>query len=64
MHNIEKYNFSFVSNKNLVVGEKLTYVVKYAFFVLGRITLEVTGKKEINNQTAYSTVAYIDSYEN
>jgi len=63
-HNIEKYNFSFVSNKNLVVGEKLSYVVKYAFFVLGQVTLEVIGKKEINNQTTYNTVAYIDSYEN
>ena len=63
-HNIEKYNFSFVSNKNLVVGEKLSYVVKYAFFVLGQVTLEVTGRKEVNNQTTYNTVAYIDSYEN
>ena len=63
-HNIEKYNFSFVSNKNLVVGEKLSYVVKYAFFVLGQVTLEVTGKKELNNHTTYNTVAYIDSYEN
>ena len=63
-HNIEKYNFSFVSNKNLVVGEKLSYVVKYAFFVLGRVTLEITGKEEIDNRTTYNTAAYIDSYEN
>ena len=63
-HNIETYNFSFISNKNLVVGEKLSYVVKYAFFVLGQVTLEVTGKKEAGNHTAYNTVAYIDSYEN
>ena len=63
-HNIEKYSFSFVSNKNLQVGEKLSYVVKYAFFVLGQVTLEVTGKKETNNRTTYNTIAYIDSYEN
>ena len=63
-HNIEKYNFSFVSDKNLEVGEKLSYVVKYAFFVLGQVTLEITGKKEINDHTAYNTIAYIDSYEN
>ncbi len=63
-YNVEKYNFSFVSNKNLQVGEELSYVVKYAFFVLGQVTLEITGKKEINNQTTYSTTAYIDSYDN
>ncbi len=63
-HSIEKYNYSFVSNKSLQVGEELTYVVKYAFFVLGRVTLKITGKKEINNKTNYNTIAYIDSYDN
>lgn len=63
-HDIEKYNFSFVSDKNLAVGERLSYVVKYAFFVLGQVTLEITGKREINNHTTYNTAAYIDSYEN
>jgi Protein of unknown function (DUF3108) len=63
-HSIEKYNYSFVSDKNLQVGEELSYVVKYAFFVLGRVTLKITGKKEINNKTFYTTIAYIDSYDN
>ncbi len=63
-HKIEKYSFSFASNKNLQVGEELSYVVKYAFFVLGQVTLKVTDKKSVNDQTIYSTVAYIDSYDN
>ena len=63
-HRIDKYNFSFASDKKLQVGEELSYVVKYAFFVLGQITLKVVDKKEVNNQTIYSTVAYIDSYDN
>ena len=63
-HKIEKYSFSFISNKNLQVGEELSYVVKYAFFVLGQVTLKVTNKKSVHDQTIYSTVAYIDSYDN
>lgn len=63
-HKIEIYDFSFVSNKNLQVGEELSYVVKYAFFVLGQVTLKVTGKRNVDNHTVYNTVAYIDSYDN
>ncbi len=32
--------------------------------MLGQVTLKVTDKKEMNNQTVYRTVAYIDSYDN
>jgi hypothetical protein len=63
-HNAEKFNFSFSSNKSMQVGEKLTYVVKYAFFSLGEVTLIVKDKKKAAGETLYNAIAYIDSYEN
>ena len=63
-HYSEKHNFSFVSSKNIEVGEELSYVVKYAFIVLGQVTLKVTGKKKIGDKAIYNTAAYIDSYNN
>ena len=46
----------------LIVGEDLTYVVKYAFFNLGEIRFNVVEKTEIENTCLYKTVAFIDSY--
>jgi len=46
----------------LLVGEDLTYVVKYAFFNLGEIRFNVVEKTEFKNTCVYKTVAYIDSY--
>jgi Protein of unknown function (DUF3108) len=53
---------SFESNKKIEVGEELDYVVKYAFFVLGQITIKVTGKFNYKGQTYYRAEANIDSY--
>lgn len=49
-------------NKKLVIGEDLTYVVKYAFLRLGEVRFKVVEKTKINNIPVYKTVAYIDSY--
>ena len=49
-------------NKKLVVGEDLTYVVKYAFFQLGEVRFKIVEKTKIRNTPVYKTVAYIDSY--
>ncbi len=57
---VETYNF--FSEKNLVVGESMTYVVSYSFIKLGEIKIIVRGKKNINGKTYYSTIAYMDSY--
>ncbi|MCW8803755.1 MAG: DUF3108 domain-containing protein [Ignavibacteriaceae bacterium] len=50
------------TSEKLVVGEDLTYVVKYAFFNLGEVRFKVLEKTKIYNKTVYKTVAYIDSY--
>lgn len=49
--------------RKIDVGEDITYVVKYLFLSIGEIRLKVTGKEIINNDTIYSAIAYIDSYE-
>ena len=48
--------------KNLLVGEDLTYVVKYAFLNLGEVRIKVLEKTKIKNTSVYKTIAYIDSY--
>jgi len=50
------------TSEKLVVGEDLTYVVKYAFFNLGEVRFKVLEKTQINNKPVYKTIAYIDSY--
>ena len=57
-----KINYNFVSNKNLQVGEELTYEVSYSFIKLGQIKIVVQNKKVENGETLYSTIGYIDSY--
>ena len=51
-----------LSDKNLFVGEDLTYVVKYAFLNLGEVRFRVLEQTEINNTSVYKTIANIDSY--
>jgi hypothetical protein len=58
----EIYTVNFVSDKNLEVGEELTYEVSYTFIKFGEIKIIVKGKKVIDGQNYYNTVAYIDSY--
>lgn len=60
----ESFNFNFVSEKKLEVGEVLSYVVKYAFISLGEITFKIIDKSEFKNKNLYRTEAYIDSYSN
>jgi hypothetical protein len=57
------YQASFTSDKKIEVGEELDYVVKYAFFVLGQLSIKVTGKFEYKGKTYYRAEAYIDSYD-
>ena len=52
----------FVSDRNIKVGEELTYVVSYTFIKLGEVKIKLRDKKEINGKTVYNTVAYINSY--
>ena len=46
----------------LIVGEDLTYVVKYAFFNLGEVRFKVLEKTMMHSRPVYKTIAYIDSY--
>ncbi len=55
-------SFNFVSEKDLEVGEEITYVVRYYFLKLGQIRLIVKDKKNADGKNYYSTIAYIDSY--
>ena len=59
---LDKYEFGFFSDKKLLVGEELTYVVSYTLIKLGEVKLIVKDKKEINGKVYYNTVAYINSY--
>ncbi len=52
----------FYSDKNIEVGEELTYVVKYSVMNLGEVRIKVKDKKTVNGKTFYITYAYIDSY--
>ena len=54
--------FSFSSEKELAVGEEITYVVKYYLLKLGEIKLRVLSKKNVDGKAVYGTIAYIDSY--
>lgn len=47
----------------ILVGEEITYVVRYSFVKLGEIKLKVIQKKEEKGVVFYKTIAYIDSYE-
>lgn len=49
--------------RKIDVGEEITYVVKYLFISIGEIKLKVTKREITNNDTIYSAIAYIDSYE-
>ncbi len=49
--------------RKIDVGEEITYVVKYLFISIGEIKLKVTKRQITDNDTIYSAIAYIDSYE-
>ena len=50
-------------SKVIRVGEEITYVVKYLMFEIGEIRLKVTNAEVVNNDTLYSAIAYINSYD-
>jgi len=56
------YTVNFVSDKNLEIGEELTYVVSYTFIKFGEIKIIVKGKKVVDGQNYYNSIAYMDSY--
>ena len=56
-------HFSFSSDKKLIPGEELNYVVSYSFINLGEVRIRVKDKKTINGKNHYNAVAYIDSYD-
>jgi hypothetical protein len=49
--------------KKIVVGEEITYVVKYLAFEIGEIRLKVSKEIVEDQDTLYSAIAYINSYE-
>lgn len=57
------YNFSFSSDKKLVAGEELNYLVSYSFINLGEVRIKVKDVKTINGKNYYNAIAYIDSYD-
>ena len=61
--NDNDYFVSGSKQKIIRVGEDITYVVKYLAFEIGEIRLKVTSSVTENDDTLYSAIAYIDSYE-
>src|SRR3990172_3699315 len=48
------YYFSFSSDKKLLPGEELNYVVSYSFIKLGEVRIRVKDKKTINGRNYYN----------
>ena len=57
------YSFSFSTEKKLLPGEELNYVVSYSFIELGEVKIRVKDKKSLNGRNYYDAIAYIDSYD-
>ena len=49
--------------RKLVVGEEITYVVKYLAFEIGEIRLKIFKQTTQDKDTIYSAIAYINSYD-
>ena len=50
-------------SKRIEVGEDITYVVKYLAFEIGEIRLKVLNEIVDDQDTIYSAIAYINSYD-
>jgi hypothetical protein len=50
------------SDKELEVGEELTYIVSYSFIDIGELKFKVLEKINLNGGILYKTIAYINSY--
>jgi hypothetical protein len=57
------YNPDDLPFRKIEVGEEITYIVKYLFISIGEIKLKVTKRQITDNDTIYSAIAFIDSYE-
>jgi hypothetical protein len=53
----------FPTQKKILVGEELTYVVKYLTFEIGEIRLKVIKEVVEEQDTLFNAIAYINSYE-
>lgn len=60
--NVQHHSSDANDNETLLVGEDLTYIVKYAFFNLGEVRFRVVEKTYLNGISVYKAVANIDSY--
>lgn len=60
---ISAYSYWFTTDKKLIPGEELNYVVSYSFINLGEIRIRVKDKKTVNGKDFYNAIAYIDSYD-
>ncbi len=58
----KQVEINFPSDKILVPGEELTYVVSYSLAKLGEVKIKVRDKKNVNGKTYYNVIAYMDSY--
>lgn len=54
--------FSFSSEKEMVVGEEIVYVVKYYLLKLGELRFKVVSKGKANGKNVYNAIVYMDSY--
>ena len=59
---IEK-NITFSSARELLVGEELTYIVKYYMLKVGELRFKVVSKDKLNGKNVYSCIVYMDSYK-
>ncbi|MBN2091592.1 DUF3108 domain-containing protein [candidate division KSB1 bacterium] len=59
---ISVFSDNYAQNKfRWVLGEELTYKVKYGFLRLGTLTMQVADSMQMDEQKVYKTLLYIDS---
>ncbi len=59
----ERQDDQIPTGKELMPGEELTYIVSFSFIKIGEIKIKIKDKKIIKGIPYYSTIAYIDSYD-
>lgn len=61
-YNVHRSELTVKIEKEMQVGEEITYIVRYSFIKLGEVKLRINEKKSKNGKTIYKTKAFIDSY--
>lgn len=61
--NLDSHRYNQSNPKKIVVGEDITYVVKYLAFEIGEIRLKVLKQVTEGSDTIYNSIAYINSYD-